>query len=855
MKKYLLLVLLYIVTGIPAAMGTGAREMVWAFGYWGGLDFNGGGDPAQIKTALVADEGCASVCDTNGKLLFYSEGSIVWNRKHEVMKNGTALTPIPNTTMTPTSSTSQGVVIVPVLDQPHLYYVFSLIASQWPADFGKLYYSVVDMTLDGGMGAVVEDKKGIFIDDGMLERMTAVAGDNCNVWLLAAAKSGRIRAYEITSSGINNRPVESPVGIGSAGRPYGCMKASPDRKKLAIAQMGGGNGAVLYDFDPATGLAGNELILSPTTGAYDVCFSPGSTKLYTTGSLGTNQTMQFDLSNPNRDSILQSAYKVSNASFVQIKAAPNGKIYFATSDRAMAEISYPDKKGDSCDIHPYKIIFTASPSLTSKVGLPNVVPDIRRRDVYTTTRDTVRFARSLYIKAKDTTGINYTWNDGERGPSRIITTPGKYWVSYNIPPCSYRADTVYIEFICTLPLLQTQNSCFGQANGSAWVESGEPGYVYTWLAGDSVLARGKRLDNALSGNYNLQIRSDLGCDTNLVVPIPGFTDKVQFTADTLVCNGKAVTFRNLSGEGYTRFNWFFGDESTSTDKSPSNVYKDGGRYNVILTGAYGHCRDTAYQVITVDSVPAGFDVAMSRDTICSGESVTFSVDEESTLTGMDWHLGNSGEFSTSPSRRSITHSFDIPGTISLTMKASFRVCPSVDMAKSIHVRPLPVVDLGPDLGICARDFPLTVSNRIHYNVQEYEFNWNTGHITPELSIRDYGRYGLSIKDRYGCTGTGQIDIYKHCAIDLPNVFTPNGDATNDYFFPRQPLDNDIVSFRMQIYNRGGQLLFETRNLSGLGWDGKWDGKEQPSGVYVYIIDIGWKNGKREAYSGNVTLIR
>lgn len=60
---------------------------------------------------------------------------------------------------------------------------------------------------------------------------------------------------------------------------------------------------------------------------------------------------------------------------------------------------------------------------------------------------------------------------------------------------------------------------------------------------------------------------------------------------------------------------------------------------------------------------------------------------------------------------------------------------------------------------------------------------------------------------------------------------------------------------MQIHNRWGQVVFETSNIDGRGWDGRFNGKEQPQGVYVYQIEITLENGRHETYQGNVTLLR
>jgi gliding motility-associated-like protein len=60
---------------------------------------------------------------------------------------------------------------------------------------------------------------------------------------------------------------------------------------------------------------------------------------------------------------------------------------------------------------------------------------------------------------------------------------------------------------------------------------------------------------------------------------------------------------------------------------------------------------------------------------------------------------------------------------------------------------------------------------------------------------------------------------------------------------------------MRIYDRWGQLLFETTNIAGSGWDGRYNGQPQPQGVYVYLVEADFANGVREKYQGNVTLLR
>jgi gliding motility-associated-like protein len=112
-----------------------------------------------------------------------------------------------------------------------------------------------------------------------------------------------------------------------------------------------------------------------------------------------------------------------------------------------------------------------------------------------------------------------------------------------------------------------------------------------------------------------------------------------------------------------------------------------------------------------------------------------------------------------------------------------------------------------------------------------------------------------VANAFGCAATGSILISKDCYMDLPNAFTPNKDGVNDYFFPRQMLAAGLEQFRLQIFNRWGQLLFETSSPEGRGWDGGYNGQPQPAGVYVYQISLSFSNGTSEQYRGNVSLLR
>ncbi len=126
---------------------------IWIFGFRAGIDFNGG-TATPVPSAISGGnmEACASVSDATGQLLFYTNGSRVWDRAHNLMPGGNTLHGRPVSSLT--ESSQHGAQIVPVIGEPGKYYIFSL--TEWEAHAsmygGRLFYSVVDMSLNGGRG-------------------------------------------------------------------------------------------------------------------------------------------------------------------------------------------------------------------------------------------------------------------------------------------------------------------------------------------------------------------------------------------------------------------------------------------------------------------------------------------------------------------------------------------------------------------------------------------------------------------------------------------------------------------------------------------------------------------------------
>nr|MBP6460577.1 cell surface protein [Crocinitomicaceae bacterium] len=163
MKNKLLLLFILLIQTVSYSQKEAA---IWYFGEKAGLDFNSGSPVSITDGKIVTNEGCASISDKNGTILFYTDGTLVYNKLHKVMPNGSGLFGH--------NSSTQSAIIVPKPNNPYIYYIFTvdqplpdnvddnLLNDQDPPNNG-LNYSEVDLRLDNGLGDIPVNKKNIHL--------------------------------------------------------------------------------------------------------------------------------------------------------------------------------------------------------------------------------------------------------------------------------------------------------------------------------------------------------------------------------------------------------------------------------------------------------------------------------------------------------------------------------------------------------------------------------------------------------------------------------------------------------------------------------------------------------------------
>lgn len=326
-------------------------------------------------------------------------------------------------------------------------------------------------------------------------------------------------------------------------------------------------------------------------------------------------------------------------------------------------------------------------------------------------------------------------------------------------------------------------------------------------------------------------------------------------SDDSVCqtDQEPIQFTDVSTGNIVGWNWDFGDGTPgSTLQNPAHQYTRAGLHQVrLIINDKIPCYDTIYHTVYVDSLPF-LELNLDRYAICVGEKLNLSLDYLQPAVRVNWVFADGTYWSDAFGETA--HSYDMPGTYWVSVKVDYPVCAATQATDSVVVKAFPVVYLGSDSVLCLDGPSVLLSDLNNANNPAMNFRWSTGETTPSIRVVHPGTYSVTVSED-DCATTEDVVINKDCYTDIPNAFTPNGDGDNDYFYPRQLLSKGVASFTMSVFNRWGQKVFETSNPNGRGWDGKFNEKEQPLGVYVYQIKVILKNGKAEEYSGNVTLIK
>jgi DNA-binding beta-propeller fold protein YncE len=382
MKKTCFLVLFYFLPFILKGQGI---DNLWLMGheccstYFHPMNLNFSSGSLNIDTVhrtMNFWETNGVICDRNGTLLFYTNGIYIANAQDDTMQNGDNLNPGPFTTSKAFSGLPlpQGNLIIPFPDDSTKYYLFHETSDDpnvtWSTFY--LYYSIIDMTLDSGLGAVVQ-KNTVLLNDTLVEgRLTACRHANGRDWWLVAPEylTGEKFKFLITPQGILGPFKQDLQSIRENW--FGQAIFSEQGDKFAYYEPVGD--LDIFDFDRCTGDFSFRIHIdiNDNAGVGGLAFSPSGQYLYVSS---VNYVYQFDIWATN---IEQSRITIAEwdstyflgppfaANFYLSALAPDNKIYIncGNSTNILHVINFPDSAGVSCDFCQHCIQLPAINSFT-----------------------------------------------------------------------------------------------------------------------------------------------------------------------------------------------------------------------------------------------------------------------------------------------------------------------------------------------------------------------------------------------------------------------------------------------------------------------------------------------------------
>jgi len=416
---------------------------------------------------------------------------------------------------------------------------------------------------------------------------------------------------------------------------------------------------------------------------------------------------------------------------------------------------------------------------------------------------------------------------------------------------------------------------------------------WLWLFGDGMYEEYTSWKPSVShtfnqaGIYNVKLITQgvingLPVQDSITYPVVVWPAPVAAFSAGNLCMGDTVRFVNQSWvmlDSIAENHWWFGDGRTSTAWEPGHRYNSPDTsFNVRLSVVSRHgCMDITESLIVLKPSPV-IDILPKNGLFCGdGYKVNFLENSGNTYTDYLWIWGDGDTL--------LTHTASAPhvyaeGEYSIKLSVmNENGCHAVDSTR-VRIKPAPTAGIWVDKYRAPFNEPrfrfednsqsplspiVQWNWLIDDNLQLYSGSGFEGDLHKMLihsgnnqySVVDtgYHKVSLVVTNLEGCTDTAAVNIYLEpvLIITAPNAFTPNHDNLNNTFKPHL-LNIRKENYHLRIYNRWGQMVFETTNPDE-AWDGSYKNEPCPPGTYIWMVEYLDFNGKPENRKGAVTLLR
>ncbi len=482
---------------------------------------------------------------------------------------------------------------------------------------------------------------------------------------------------------------------------------------------------------------------------------------------------------------------------------------------------------------------------------------------------------------------SFSWSSGEiynnvSQSTAVALCQGEQYVIVSDGFCP--SDTAFFEIGAPTKLefdiagiLTTEPSCFGDSDGSAMVGAigGTPDYTYAW---GNPVTTGPSISGVPTGNYIVTVTDFKGCTNSITINIDQ-PDPLVAVLDTFVdptCsggeNGEISVSQTGGTVGITTYNWA---PNTGTNTQLASGLS-AGTYAVTITDVNG-CSDNLTYSLS-EPAPISAVILDPPEPFCFGAPTVVSLDGNPT-----GGIGTSYTFSVDFGPPQFPNAsipilagehtiqvFDSLGcsveyTIDVGQPDEVRVLLSDnddDMNNIIELELGSSVELRPNYSLSGVPIDTILWDPLdHLDCDSLAGVTDTFCFSPWVSPLETTTYEVTVIDTNGCVGTAEIivEIDRNRNVFIPNAFSPNGDGVNDFLRVYTGVGVETVNY-FRIFDRWGEQVYEANEFtysqnSQDGWDGRMNGKTMNSGIYPYIAEIVFVDGRVLLYRGDIALVR
>jgi gliding motility-associated-like protein len=380
---------------------------------------------------------------------------------------------------------------------------------------------------------------------------------------------------------------------------------------------------------------------------------------------------------------------------------------------------------------------------------------------------------------------------------------------------------------------------------------------YQWLKDGSPIngAISSTYSASLAGTYSVRNTTTAGCITTSntsVVTMASNPNGSIASSSTIICPN---SFVSLSANGGNSYQWYLNGSPINGEVTSSLKATTAGQYSLDII-SIENCKVKASNTILLENVikpKPNFDFLSS----CQNQPISFNNKTDVTGSGnINWYWNFSDNAVSN--LLSPTHIFTDAKNYTVTLIAQSANCPAVadSIKKSVVIKAsIPGIRYYTVRTMKGKPFQLEARNiGIDYLWQSSTDLSNPKSRTPVITPSQEREYKIQIASADGCitTDTLLVQVLSKTEVFVPKAFTPNINGVNDLLRPI--LVNIPFIKYFQVYNRWGQLLFETKTL-GLGWNGLYKGTAQPVETYTWIFEGIDSEGNVIKSSGKSVLIR